>query len=204
MTTVLRVQPMLPAPAVVDRLPGTITRDAVLVAAGVLLMAGSAQVAIPLSFTPVPITGQTFAVLLLGAAFGWRRALLTMGVYLAVGLAGFAVFSPDPATGQPRTGQQMLQAPSAGYVAGMVVAVGLLGWLTSRAWDRTLGTSSLQMLAANCAIYACGLPWLAFSADLSAEETLTKGLLPFLVGDAIKLALAAGVLPATWRLLRRR
>ncbi|MBI4942480.1 MAG: biotin transporter BioY [Actinobacteria bacterium] len=108
-------------------------------------------------FTPVPITGQTFAVLLLGAGYGWRRGLVTMLGYLGVGLAGAAVFSPDPATGRSRTGEQMLHAPSAGYLVGMLLAVGLLGWLTGRAWDRRLGTSVVQMAAANVVIYAVGL-----------------------------------------------
>lgn len=204
MANVLRVRPLLPADALADRLAGSWVRDAVLVVGGAGLLALSAQVAIPLPFTPVPITGQTFAVLLIGAGYGWRRGLVTMLGYLAVGLAGAAVFSPDPTTGRPRTGEQMLHAPSAGYVVGMLVAVGLLGWLTGRAWDRRLRTSVVQMAAASAVIYAVGLPWLAWSAGLTLEQTLVKGLLPFLAGDAIKLALAACALPAAWRVARRR
>ena len=204
MSTVLRVHPLLPAPALADRLPGVVVRDVALVAGGVLLLAGSARVAVPLPFTPVPITGQTFAVLLLGAAYGWRRGLATMVTYLVVGFAGGAVFSPDPSTGRPRTGEQMLHAPSAGYVLGMVFAVGLLGWLTSRGWDRTLRGSIPQMIAASAMIYAVGLPWLAVTAHLDLAQTLAKGLLPFLVGDVVKLLMAAGLLPAAWHLLGRR
>lgn len=204
MSNVLRVGPLVPAPALVDRLPGTWVRDAVLVTGGIGLLAASAQVAIPLPFTPVPITGQTFAVLLLGAGYGWRRGLVTMLGYLTVGMAGAAVFSPDPATGRARTGVQMLHAPSAGYIVGMLLTVGLLGWLTSRAWDRRLRTSVAQMLAASVVIYAVGLPWLAWSAHLTLEQTLVKGLLPFLVGDGLKLLLSACALPTAWRLTRRR
>jgi biotin transport system substrate-specific component len=187
-----------------DVIPGTWVRDVVCVAVGVLLLAGSAQVAVPLPFTPVPITGQTFAVLLLGAAYGLRRGLLTMLAYLAVGLAGGAVFSPDPATGRARTGEQMLHAPSAGYVVGMVAAVALLGWLSRRAWDRHLRTSVPLMVVASLVIYACGVPWLAVAADLTPGQALVKGLVPFLVGDAVKLVLAAAALPTAWRLVRGR
>jgi biotin transport system substrate-specific component len=199
------VNPSVSRPAVLaDVLPGAWVRDVACVAFGVLLLAGSAQVAIPLPFTPVPITGQTFAVLLLGGAYGVRRGLLTMAAYLAVGLAGGAVFSPDPKTGQARTGEQMLHAPSAGYVVGMVVAVALLGWLSERSWDRHLRTSVLQMAAASVVIYAVGVPWLAVAADFTPGQALLKGLVPFLVGDAVKLALAAAALPTAWRLTHGR
>ena len=204
MSDVLRVGPLLPASALADGLPGAWARDGALVAGGIGLLAVSAQVAVPLPFTPVPITGQTFAVLVLGAGYGWRRGLATFVGYLLVGMSGAAVFSPDPATGRARTGEQMLHAPSAGYVVGMLLAVGLLGWLTGRAWDRRLRTSVVQMLAASGLIYAVGLPWLAWSADLTLQQTVVKGLLPFLVGDGIKLLLAAGALPAAWRLTRQR
>lgn len=204
MTEVLAVRPLLPASSLADRLPGAWARDVVLVTAGVGLLAASAQLAVPLPFTPVPITGQTFAVLLLGAGYGWRRGLVTMLSYLAAGLAGAGVFSPDPATGRARTGEQMLHAPSAGYVVGMVFAVALLGWLSSRAWDRTLRSSVPQMLAASVVIYTFGLPWLAVTADLTPGQAVVKGLLPFLVGDAIKLLLAATTLPLAWRLVNGR
>lgn len=189
--------------ALADLVAGTWIREAALVVGGAGLLALSAQVAVPLPFTPVPITGQTFAVLLLGAGYGWRRGLATIGLYLAVGLAGGAVFSPDPATGHARTGVQMLHAPSAGYVVGMLAAAAVLGWLTSRSWDRRLRTSALQMAAASIVIYAIGLPWLALTAHLDLQQTLTKGLLPFLIGDTLKLALAATALPTTWRLVNR-
>ncbi|MBP6523816.1 MAG: biotin transporter BioY [Dermatophilaceae bacterium] len=187
------------APALADLAAGSLVREGLLVAGGVGLLALSAQIAVPLPFTPVPLTGQTFAVLLIGAGYGLRRALGTMLVYLAVGLAGFPVFSPDPATGHARTALQILHAPSAGYIVGMLLAMGVLGWLTGRSWDRRWRTSVAQMALASVAIYAVGLAWLAVAADLTLQQTLVKGLLPFLIGDVLKLLLAAGAAPILWR-----
>jgi biotin transport system substrate-specific component len=187
-----------------DILPGARVRDAVLVLAGAALLAASAQVAVPLPFTPVPITGQTFAVLLLGSAYGVYRGLASLGLYLAVGFAGVPVFSPDPRTGLARTGDQMIHGASFGYIVGMGLALLLVGWLAGRAWDRKVSTSVLQMVLGNLVIYAVGVPWLAVAAGFSLQEALAKGLVPFLVGDGIKIALAAGLLPAAWRLVRPR
>lgn len=192
------------APALADLAAGTAVREGLLVAGGAGLLALSAQVAVPLPFTPVPLTGQTFAVLLIGAGYGLRRALTTMLVYLAVGLAGVPVFSPDPATGHARTALQILHAPSAGYIVGMILAMGVLGWLTGRSWDRRWRTSIAQMALASVAIYAIGLGWLAVAAHLTLEQTLVKGLLPFLIGDLLKLLLAAAAAPALWRLAGSR
>jgi biotin transport system substrate-specific component len=186
-----------------DALPGSLVRDVVLVLGGAGLLAASAQVTIPLPFTPVPITGQTFAVLLIGASYGVRRALGTMALYLAIGFAGMPVFSPDPKTGHARTGAQIVHGASFGYIVGMAIAVGLVAWLSSRAWDRRAPTSVAQMALGNVVIYAAGVPWLASVAHLTAQQALTKGLWPFLPGDALKIALAAGLLPAAWRLLPR-
>ena len=188
----------LPGRVLTDALPGAKVRDAVLVLAGAALLALSAQVAVPLPFTPVPITGQTFAVMLLGSAYGVRRGLASMALYLAVGFAGAPVFSLG------RTGGEMLQAPSFGYVVGMALAVALVGRLAERAWDRRIGTAVGQMVLGNLVVYAVGVPWLAVAAGFGAQDALAKGLVPFLVGDAIKIALAAGLLPATWRLVRPR
>jgi biotin transport system substrate-specific component len=193
-----------PVSSLADALPGSHARDLVLVGAGVAVLAVSAQVAVPLPFTPVPVTAQTFAVLLLGTGYGLWRGTATMLTYLAVGLAGGAVFSPDPATGLARTGEEMIHAPSAGYVVGMLLATALLGWLSRRAWDRRCSRCLPQMLLGNLTVYLVGLPWLALSAGLGPGQTLTKGLLPFLVGDAVKLVLAAAALPAVWRVVDRR
>jgi biotin transport system substrate-specific component len=192
-----------PAPALADLVPGHLVRDVVLVAMGAVLLAASAQVAVPLPFTPVPITGQTFAVLLIGAGFGLLRGVATMLAYLAVGLAGVPVFSPDPATGQARNAVQMLEAPSAGYVIGMLFATILLGWLSHRTWDRRISGSLPQMLLGNAVIYSVGLPWLMAVTGMSVGQALAKGLFPFLAGDLVKLGLAVGVLPMLWRIAGR-
>jgi len=203
---VSQLSPAAPASGGVlsDVIPGARVRDAALVLAGAALLAASAQVSIPLPFTPVPITGQTFAVLLLGSACGVARGLASMALYLAVGFAGAPVFSPDPRTGLARTGDQMVHGVSFGYVAGMAVAILLVGWLAGRAWDRRIRTSVLQMALGNLVIYAVGVPWLAVRAGLTPADALTKGLWPFLIGDGIKIALAAGLLPAAWRLTQYR
>jgi biotin transport system substrate-specific component len=201
---VSQLSPAAPAHAGVlsDAIPGARVRDAVLVLSGAALLTLSAQVAIPLPFTPVPITGQTFAVMLIGAAYGVYRGLASMALYLAVGFAGVPVFSPDPKTGIARTGNQMVHGASFGYIVGMALAMLLIGWLAQRAWDRRLTTSVRQMVLGNLVVYAVGVPWLAVAAGLTWSDALAKGLWPFLVGDGIKIALAAGLLPVTWRLVR--
>jgi biotin transport system substrate-specific component len=202
---VSQLSPAVPASGVLsDVIPGAKVRDAALVVTGAALLAASAQISIPLPFTPVPITGQTFAVLLLGSAYGVLRGLASMVLYLGVGLAGVPVFSPDPKTGNPRTGEQMLHGASFGYIIGMAIAVVLVGWLAERAWDRRIGTSVLQMALGNLVVYTVGVPWLAGAAGLTWSDALAKGLWPFLVGDGIKIALAAGLLPAAWRLVGPR
>jgi biotin transport system substrate-specific component len=126
-----------------------------------------------------------------------------MALYLAVGFLGAPVFSPDPKTGQARTGEQMLAGASFGYILGMVLAVALVGWLSSRAWDRSVRSAVPQMVLGNLVIYAVGVPWLAVVAGFGPGEALAKGLVPFLVGDGIKIGLAAGLLPTAWRLVGR-
>jgi biotin transport system substrate-specific component len=187
----------------VDLMSRSWISEVALAAGGVLALAASAQVAIPLSFTPVPITGQTFAVMVIGSSYGLVRALIAMVSYLLVGLAGAPVFSPDPKSGHPRTGQQLLQSPSLGYVIGMLVAIALLGLLSQRAWDRRFATATAQMALANIIIYVFGVTWLARAAHLDTQTALAKGLLPFLLGDSLKIALAASVLPVAWRVVNR-
>jgi biotin transport system substrate-specific component len=167
--------------------------DAALVLGGSLFVALSAQVAIRLPFSPVPVTAQTLAVLLVGALLGSRRGALSMLAYLGQGLVGLPVFAAGAA------GPAYALGPTGGYLVGFVAAAYLTGWLAEHGWDRGMGTALLAMLAGNVAIYVLGLPWLAHYVG---AQTLTLGLLPYLVGDALKLALAAAALPAGWRLLR--
>jgi len=171
--------------------------DAVLVALGVALIAASAQISIPLPHTPVPITGQTFAVLLLGGAYGATRGLATMAVYLAVGGLGFGVFA------QHASGWDLLKLSSAtgGYLVGMLVAAGLVGWFADRGWDRKATRSLPTMILGNVVIYAFGATWLAHALGVGAQQAWDLGVKDFLVGDAIKILLAAGLLPAAWKLV---
>jgi len=181
-----------------DVLPGDRVRDAVLVVGFAAFTGLAAQLAVKLPFTPVPITGQTFAVLLGAAALGWRRALAGMVVYLAVGLTPWV-----PWFAEARGGTEVLQAPSFGYVLGFLAAAALVGWLAGRGWDRTPPRTVLTMVAGNLVIYAVGLPWLMASVDVGLAEGLELGVTPFLAGDALKILLAAGLLPGAWALVGR-
>lgn len=181
-----------------DVLPGELVRDVVLVVAYALLVGLTAQVVIPLPFTPVPITGQTFGVLLGGMALGSRRALFGMLLYLAVGLLGVPWFA------QHRGGLDMLAAPSLGYIAGFVVAAAVVGFLAERGFDRVPWLALAAMVAGNAVIYVLGVAWLAHVTGWSVVKSIDLGMVPFLVGDAIKALLAAALLPGAWLLVGRR
>jgi biotin transport system substrate-specific component len=181
-----------------DLLPGDRVRDAVLVVGYAALTGLAAQLSIRLPFTPVPITGQTFAVLLGAAALGWRRAALGMGLYLAAGLAGVPWFA------QGRGGVDVLTAPSFGYVVGFLVAAAVVGWLAGQGQDRTPARTVLTMVVGNLVVYAFGLSWLMASLDVGLAQGMELGVTPFLAGDALKILLAAGLLPAAWALAGRR
>ena len=171
--------------------------DAALVLGGSLVIALSAQVAIQLPFSPVPITGQTLAVLLVGALLGSRRGALAVLAYIAEGFAGLPVFAGGAA------GLARLFGPTGGYLVGFVAAAFLVGWLAERGWDRRFGTTLAAMTLGNLVIYGVGAVWLAvFVGGLSRAWSL--GVLPFLPGDAIKIVLAAVLLPGGWKLLGMR
>lgn len=178
-----------PRMVLADALPGGVTRDIALIAGSALLVGLSAQVAVPLPFTPVPISGQTFAVLLSVAALGATRGALGMLLYAAAGMAGLPWFSGHTSG---------WSFPSFGYVVGFVLAALLVGWLARRGADRTPARTAALMLAGNLAIYAVGVPWLMASVHIGLGRALALGVLPFLVGDVAKIALAAAVLPAAW------
>jgi biotin transport system substrate-specific component len=168
--------------------------DAVLVALGVALIAASAQLSIQLPHTPVPITGQTFAVLLVGGAYGATRGLATLAAYLVVGGLGYGVFA------QHHSGWSVLSLSSAsgGYLVGMLVAAAVVGWLADRGWDRRPWRSLPTMVLGNVVIYAFGVTWLAHALGVDAQQAWDLGVKDFLVGDAFKILLAAGLLPAAW------
>ena len=171
--------------------------DAALVLGASLVIAMSAQVAIQLPFSPVPITGQTMAVLLVGALLGSRRGALAVLAYIAEGLAGLPVFAGGAA------GLARLFGPTGGYLVGFVAAAFLVGWLAERGWDRRFGTTLAAMTLGNLVIYSVGAVWLAvFVGGLSGAWSL--GVLPFLPGDTLKIVLAAVLLPGGWKLLGTR
>lgn len=172
------------------------TRDITLVVAGSLLIAAAAQVRILLPFTPVPVTGQTFAVLLIGALFGARRGAASAMTYIALGLMGLPVFSAAP------PGPAALVSPTAGYLAGFVAAAWVTGALSERGWDRKPLTAALAMAIGSCVIFACGLLWLGRFTGWNV--VLQQGLFPFIPGDLLKIALATMVLPTGWKLIGRQ
>jgi biotin transport system substrate-specific component len=171
--------------------------------AGSLLVAGLAQISYALPFTPVPITGQTLGVLLIGAAYGPGLGTATIGLYLVWAVAGLPVLAPEP-DGSHRGGFEVLALASAtgGYLWGFAAAAALTGWLASRGWDRSLRSSISAMLLASIVIYVAGVPWLMAATGLSLQQGLEYGLYPFVIGDMVKLLAAAGVLPAAWSALR--
>lgn len=189
-----------------DERSARLALDAGLVVAGSLLIAGLAQVSILLPFTPVPLTGQTLGVLLVGTGFGWVRGGLAVALYLAE----IAVGLPFAAEGERGLALLTLETPSGGYLWGFLIAGVLMGWLANRGWDRTLRSSISVMLLGTIVIYVVGLLWLASSDTFAAflghapslEETLAAGLYPFVIGDVLKLLVAAGALPLAWRLVR--
>ncbi len=168
-------------------------KQAVLVILGVAALTLAAKIRVPM--WPVPITMQTFAVLTIGAAYGARLGLVTLLAYLAVGAAGVAVFTGESA------GIAYMMGPTGGYLLGFAVAAGVMGWLAARGWDRSVGSMVGALLIGNAIIYAFGLPWMAylFLADKGAAWVMQWGMTNFLLGDALKLALAALLVPAVWK-----
>lgn len=170
---------------------------AVAIVAGAGLVAAAAQVSIPLPFTPVPITGQTFAVVLVGASLGALDGTASLALYLLVGLAGAPIYADGS------HGWAVVSGATGGYLIGFVVAATLTGALAERGWDRRFSSSVAAMLSGNVVIYLIGLSWLAVDLNTSLEKTLELGLYPFIVGDLLKLYLAAALLPTAWKLLGR-
>ena len=172
-------------------------RAVLLVFAGSVLLTLAAKVQIP--FYPVPMTMQTFAVLALGMALGWRLGTASVLFYLAQGAVGLPVFSGTPEKG---IGLLYMAGPTGGYLLGFVLAAGVCGWLAERGWDRKVLTTALAMVIGNVAIYIPGVLYLGvlFGWD---KPILEWGLTPFLLGDLAKLALAAAVLPAAWQVIKR-
>ena len=194
---------MAPATAVLTTgLRGTWVRDLALVLGGTAFIAAIAQVAVPLPLSPVPLTGQTLAVLLTGATLGAQLASASTMLYLAAALAGVPVFAPTEA-GTHITGTEVLRMPTLGYVVGFIVAAFIVGKLAERGLTRSVSGTVLAMIVGNLAIYSLGLVWLQRTLSATWADAFAWGLTPFLLGDAVKVLLAAGLLPAAWRLVRR-
>lgn len=170
-------------------------KQAVLVVLGIALLAVSAKIRVPM--WPVPITLGTFAVLSIGAAYGARLGLATILGYMAIGALGFDVFAGSSAE---TAGLAYMMGGTGGYLVGYVLATLTLGALAARGWDRSFGRMAAAMLIGNALIYVPGLLWLGQIHGWD-KPILAWGLTPFLVGDAIKLALAAVLMPSLWRLV---
>ncbi|MES4901978.1 MULTISPECIES: biotin transporter BioY [unclassified Streptomyces] len=172
-----------------------LTRDAALVVGGAALTGIAAQISVPVPGSPVPVTGQTFAALLVGTSLGARRGFLSLALYTLLGMAGLPWFA------EGHSGAAM---PSFGYVLGMLLASAAVGALARRGGDRGVLRTAGTMVAGSAIIYAVGVPYLALAADISLGQAVAAGLTPFLIGDALKAALAMGALPTAWKLLGRR
>lgn len=177
-----------------DLVPGGAVRDLMLVAGAAALTGLAAQVAIPLPFTPVPVSLQTFTVLLSAAALGPVRAGAAMLLYLAVGVAGVPWFA------QQNSGTGF---PSFGYIVGFVVASVVVGALARRGADRSVAGAAATMVVGNVVVYAVGVPYLALALGVDLPTAVGLGATPFLIGDALKIVLATGLLPAAWRVAGR-
>ena len=189
-------------------------RHLLMIAVGTLLIILGARISFYLPGNPfVPVTLQTFGVLFGGALLGFRRSLLSVALYLLLGIIGLPVFALDATTGVYRSGLDTIirvgggsfgLAPTGGYLVGFLIAGGLVGRLAELGWDRKIGGAIAAMLLGNAVIYLLGVPWLMASTGMNLAAGLTNGLWPFLAGDAVKVVIAAGLLPVGWWLVRRR
>lgn len=175
-----------------DLVGGTRVREAIIVLAGTALLAIAAQVQIPLPFTPVPVSLATLAVMLIAGSAGLGRAAASTGLYAALGVAGLPIFA---------AGRAGWAIPSLGYILGYILAAALIGWVAQRAFGRSLWALLAAGALASGLVYAAGLAWLVPFAGMSLPEGLSVGVLPFLVGDALKIALFAGVMLLGYRAL---
>jgi biotin transport system substrate-specific component len=178
-----------------DTLPGYRVRDALLVAGGAGFVGLLAQITIHLSFTPVPITGQTLGVLLVGTALGWRRGAAALALYAVAGLIGLPWFA---------AGTSGYVGANFGYIIGFVAAAAICGYLAEQRADRRVISAIPAMVVGEVVMYVIGVVWLAFDLHVGLGKAISLGFLPFWIGDAIKCALAAGLLPTAWRLTGKR
>ncbi|MER5856157.1 biotin transporter BioY [Streptomyces sp. NPDC059688] len=184
-----------PGAVLADLLPASRVRDAALVLGGAVLTGLAAQLSVPVPGSPVPVTGQTFAALLVGTSLGARRGFLSLALYAVAGVAGVPWFAGGTSGGS---------AVSFGYILGMLLASAVVGALARRGADRSPLRTAGTMILGEAIIYAVGVPYLALAAHLSASQAIAAGLTPFLLGDALKALLAMGVLPTAWKFANKR
>ena len=166
---------------------------------GTLFIAALAQIAIPVPGSPVPVTGQTLAVYLIGTTYGARLGFATFATYLLAGIAGAPVFAPAATQGLAR-----LTGATGGYLIGMLVAAFVLGVLADRKADQKFKTSFPALLSGSVIVFAFGLTWLHASLDLTWAQTISAGLTPFFFGEVVKIAITATSLPLIWRKISKK
>ncbi len=177
-----------------DLIPASRVRDIALVVGGAALTGLAAQISVPVPGSPVPVTGQTLAVLLVGTALGAGRGFLSLALYALAGIAGVPWFAGATSGAA---------APSFGYILGMILASTVVGALARRGADRSVWRTAAAMVLGEAIIYAVGVPYLALATGMSASAAIAAGLTPFLIGDALKAALAMGALPTAWKLVKK-
>jgi len=175
--------------------PSNAVTNVALIAGGAAFTAVMAQLTVPL--WPVPITGQTLAVLLVGSTLGPVRGMLAMLVYWVAGVMGLPVFN------DASSGLAGAVGPTGGYLIGFVAAAGLTGWLARRNWDKKFLGAAVSFLAGTVVIFALGMAWLSFSLKANLQQTLAWGLYPFILAGILKSIVAAAVMPAAWKLAAR-
>ncbi|MEU6976654.1 MULTISPECIES: biotin transporter BioY [unclassified Streptomyces] len=194
-TAVAPVRSLRSGTVLADLIPASRARDIALVVGGAALTGLAAQLTVPVPGSPVPVSGQTFAALLVGTALGARRGFLSLGVYAVAGMAGLPWFA------EASSGWSM---PSFGYILGMLLAATVVGALARRGADRSVLRTAGTMVLGSAIIYAVGVPYLALATGMTLGQAVSAGLVPFLIGDALKAALAMGALPAAWKLVGRK
>jgi biotin transport system substrate-specific component len=183
-------------PTLVDQfITRTLATDIALVVGGAAVVGIAAQLAVPL--WPVPITGQTLAVLLVGSALGAVRGAISMIAYAVMGIVGLPVFSDASA------GLGVIAGPTGGYIIGFIFSAALVGWIAERAGDRKFLGATLAFSTGTVVTFAFGMIWLAAALDLNLQQTLQSGLYPFIVGGVVKSLLAAAAIPLVWRAVKR-
>lgn len=195
------MQATIPSRVITGKVLPRSTTWAILLTVGfALLTAAAAQVRIPLGFTPVPITGQTFAVLLAGAALGATWGGASQLLYLLLGAVGLPFYAGG------ESGWEVVTGATGGYLVGFIAAAAVVGFLAERRQDRVVSSAIPAFLTGNLIIYAVGVPWLFYSVEsiTTGEAALAAGFVPFIAGDLIKIVVAGLLLPAAWKLADRR